>query len=136
MAIVHIIDDDESIWRSLQLAPLANNLSFFYRIAVQPSQLHRVIETVIEHADPESVWQAGVADGRIRVMKDNASANSQTLLALRASAETLGGSLIIEHAPIGVKSEVAAWGTQPTTKLMTRIKQELDPAGLFSPGRF
>ncbi len=48
---IEIISDDESIWRNLQLAPLANNLGLSYRIAVQPSQLHRAIETVIEHAD-------------------------------------------------------------------------------------
>jgi FAD/FMN-containing dehydrogenase len=134
---IEIINDDKRIWRDLQLAPLANSLGLSYRIAVKPSQVQRMIETVVEHVDQETVWQAGVADGRIRVMQtDKAAANSQTLIALRASAEALGGSLIIEHAPPRVKSEVDAWAALPATKLMTRVKQELDPAGLLSPGRF
>ena len=134
---IEIISDDNSIWRNLQVAPLANNLGLSYRIAVQPSQLHRAIETVIEHADGNPVWQAGVADGRIRVMQnERANANSKDLLTLRAAAEAWSGSLIIERAPSEVKSEVDAWGALPATGLMARIKHELDPKGLFSPGRF
>ena len=125
----------QSIWRNLQLAPMGNSLGLSYRITVKPSEVQRVIETVIQDADRGTVWQAGVADGRIRVMHtDQAVANNQTLIALRKAAEALGGSLIIERAPMGVTSEIDAWGAMPAKKLMTRIKQELDPAGLFSPG--
>ncbi|HET6670990.1 MAG TPA: FAD-binding oxidoreductase, partial [Pyrinomonadaceae bacterium] len=134
---VDIVSDDRQIWRNLQLAPMANSLGLSYRISVKPSQVHRMIESVIEYADRETVWQAGVSDGRIRVMhNDKAAANSQTLIALRTAAEALGGSLIIEHVPARSKSEVDAWGALPATKLMASIKQELDPAGLLSPGRF
>ncbi len=134
---VEIINDDDSIWRKLRLAPMGNSLGLSYRIAVRPSEVHRMIESVIQYADRETVWQAGVADGRIRVMQsDQATANSQTLMALRTAAEALGGSLIIERAPIGVASEIDAWGAMPAKGMMTRIKQELDPAGLFSPGRW
>lgn len=96
-----------------------------------------MIETVVGYVDQETVWHAGVGDGRIRVMQTNkVPANSKTLIALRSAAEALEGSLIIEHAPSGIKSEVDTWGALPATKLMTGIKQELDPGGLFSPGRF
>jgi len=134
---VEIVNDDEQIWRDLQLAPMAPSLGLCYRILVKPSLVQRMIETVIEHTKQEIVWQAGVADGRIRVMQtDGATANSQTLIGLRTAAEASGGSLIIEHAPWGLKSEVDAWGAQPATSLMTRSKKELDPASLLSPGRF
>ncbi len=134
---VDIVNDDKQIWRNLQLAPMANGFGLSYRIAVKPSEVHSMIEKVIEYADEETVWQAGVADGRIRVMQTgSAVANPQTLIALRTAAEALGGSLIIEHVPIEVRGEIDAWGALPATKLMARIKQEFDPAGLFSPGRF
>ena len=134
---VDIVNDDNSIWRNIQLAPMANSLGLSYRIAVKPSEVHRMIKNVIAYADEETVWQGGVADGRIRVMQsDKTDANSQTLIALRTAAEASGGSLILEHASTGIKGEVHAWGAIPASGLMTRIKQELDPAGLLSPGRF
>ena len=134
---IEIINDDQHIWRDLQSAPLASSLGLSYRITVKPSEVHRMIETVAGDVDQETVWHAGVGDGRIRVMQtDRAAANSKSLSALRSAAETLGGSLIIEHAPSETNSGVDSWGALPATNLMTRIKQELDPAGLFSPGRF
>ena len=134
---IETIADDKLIWRNLQLAPAANNLGLSYRIAVKPSQIHSMIKKVTEQADQELVWQAGVADGRIRVtQRSNALSMSQTVKALRASAEAFGGSLIIEHAAPELKTEVGVWGNMPATELMSRIKQQLDPASLFSPGRF
>jgi len=134
---IEIIEDDNSLWRNLQLAPMETSLGLSYRISVKPSQIHQMIETVIAHTDPETVWHAGVADGRIRVMQsDKNTANNKKLIALRAATEALGGSLIVEHAAPELKSEIGAWGNLPTANLMTRIKQQLDPAGLFSPGRF
>ncbi|MFZ0063045.1 MAG: FAD-linked oxidase C-terminal domain-containing protein [Pyrinomonadaceae bacterium] len=137
LANVEVIEDDRSIWRNLQLVPLATSVGLSCRIGLKPSQVRRLIETVIKHSDRELVWQASFAAGRVRVMhEDNSSANNQRLNALRAAAEALGGSLIIEHATPEFKSEIDAWGNLPASTLMTRIKQQLDPAGLFSPGRF
>jgi FAD/FMN-containing dehydrogenase len=137
LANIEVIEDDKTIWRNLQLVPLATGLGLSCRIAVKPSQVQRLIEDLIKDPDRESAWQASVAAGRVRVMyADNSSANKQRLNALRAVAEALGGSLIIEHACPEFNSEFDAWGNLPASKLMTRIKQQLDPAGLFSPGRF
>ena len=57
---------------------------------------------------------------------------------LREALEAEGGSLIIERAPVGLKSECEAWGSIDTEILnvMTRIKSEFDPGGVLSPGRF
>ena len=137
LANIEVIEDDKKIWRNLQLVPLATGVDLSCRIAVKPSQVQRLIETVIKDSDRELAWQASVAAGRGRVVHgDCSSANKQRLNALRAAAEALGGSLIIEHASPEFKTELDAWGNLPALKLMTRIKQQLDPAGLFSPGRF
>lgn len=60
------------------------------------------------------------------------------VLPLRQALEAEGGSLIVERAPIEVKSRCEVWGTiQPEIlAIMSRIKTEFDPAGLFNPGRF
>jgi len=57
--------------------------------------------------------------------------------ALRAEAATMGGSLVLQEAPRLFKQQVDAWG-EPGSSLgtMQRIKNEFDPQGLFSPGRF
>ena len=57
--------------------------------------------------------------------------------ALRAEAAAMGGSLVLQEAPRLFKQQVDAWG-EPGSSLgtMQRIKNEFDPQGLFSPGRF
>jgi glycolate oxidase FAD binding subunit len=61
----------------------------------------------------------------------------KSLHELRAEARSLGGSLIIEKAPVEIKSRIDAWG-DPGSRgaLMHRIKQQLDPDNILSPGRF
>ena len=56
---------------------------------------------------------------------------------LREKAENLGGSLVLESAPGEIKNEFDAWGDfGSAVQLMKRVKQQLDPQNLWSPGRF
>jgi len=57
--------------------------------------------------------------------------------ALREEAAAMGGSLVLQEAPLPIKQQVDAWG-DPGSSLgtMRRIKLEFDPQGLFCPGRF
>jgi glycolate oxidase FAD binding subunit len=59
-------------------------------------------------------------------------------LPLRRVLEGEGGSLVIERGPIEVKRECEVWGSieSETLGIMKRIKDEFDPAGVLSPGRF
>jgi glycolate oxidase FAD binding subunit len=72
----------------------------------------------------------GGGDGR-RVAQDLA-------LPLRRALEAEGGSLVIERGPMDLKAECEAWGAiQPEVLgIMKRIKDEFDPGGVLSPGRF
>jgi glycolate oxidase FAD binding subunit len=48
-----------------------------------------------------------------------------------------GGNLIIQSAPSELKPDLKMWGEPgPDQLVMERIKRELDPFGIFSPGRF
>ncbi|MBC8420453.1 MAG: FAD-binding oxidoreductase [Desulfobacterales bacterium] len=59
---------------------------------------------------------------------------TQTLLA--RCLET-GGNLMVKHAPAGLKPELKMWGEPGSDLLvMKRLKKQLDPSGIFSPGRF
>ena len=52
-------------------------------------------------------------------------------------AKSIGGSAIVERAPLEFKRRVNVWGDSPEgTQIMTRIKQKFDPVGILNPGRF
>ena len=62
---------------------------------------------------------------------------AEALAALREKAGALGGSLVLQEAPPGLKQRMDAWGDPgPGFTVMRRIKAEFDPQGLCSPGRF
>jgi glycolate oxidase FAD binding subunit len=49
----------------------------------------------------------------------------------------LGGNLTVERARPEMKKSLPVWGGQRDDQvIMRRLKEEIDPAGLFSPGRF
>jgi FAD/FMN-containing dehydrogenase len=67
----------------------------------------------------------------------NLAEHSNRLKHLRNIAESFGGSLVIESATDELKLAMNAWGSRGTSDtVMNRIKHELDPQGMFSPGRF
>ncbi len=65
-------------------------------------------------------------------------AMSGLIQTLRGAVEGEDGSLVVERAPVELKAICEAWGsiTSETLDIMKRIKNEFDPAGSLSPGRF
>ena len=62
---------------------------------------------------------------------------AKAIVELREHAISVGGSLIIESAPLALKRQVDVWGpVGNSTGLMKAIKARLDPVGLMNPGRF
>lgn len=56
---------------------------------------------------------------------------------LRASAEKLGGALMVAAAPAEFKAEVDVWGMPHNGfKVMQKLKAAWDPKGILAPGRF
>jgi len=56
---------------------------------------------------------------------------------LLAHCRNKGGNLLIHSAPSDLKPRLKMWGEPgPDLLVMERIKRQLDPAGIFSPGRF
>jgi glycolate oxidase FAD binding subunit len=56
---------------------------------------------------------------------------------LRQAVAALGGSLVVEACPLALKEKIDVWG-EPAADfpLMRRIKEQFDPQGILSPGRF
>lgn len=56
---------------------------------------------------------------------------------LLEECESMGGNLVVERASAQIKGQLPIWGAPPQDlALMKRIKEQMDPFGLFSPGRF
>jgi len=56
---------------------------------------------------------------------------------LLARCREVGGNLIIEGAPAEVKERLKIWGESGSDfVVMKRIKEQIDPSGIMSPGRF
>jgi FAD/FMN-containing dehydrogenase len=135
-------DDDESIWQRLAAAPLKteNDLSWLARLRASdvPAFVNEVC-ALDEASHPGVQWQSGLGDGRVRVIAKCPTYHQQAVRALerlRQKAENLGGSLVVEKASADLKREFDPWGSfGSAAELMKRIKQELDPENLLSPGR-
>ncbi len=139
-----ILDEDTEYWRGLSALPLGETNKLIWRASLRPSDLGAFIERAMKDGgsalSSSSLWHAGVADGRLRVMNaadEGAAACVARIERLRALARAVGGSLVIEDAPPEIKSSVDAWGAPgPKLSLMRRLKKELDLNQTLSPGRF
>jgi glycolate oxidase FAD binding subunit len=59
------------------------------------------------------------------------------LKGLAETATSAGGNLVVPRCPAGWKGELPIWGApRGDSWLMRRVKEQLDPRGLFNPGRF
>jgi glycolate oxidase FAD binding subunit len=56
---------------------------------------------------------------------------------LLEQCQSICGNLVVEKASARMKGRLPVWGTFPQDfAIMKRIKEQMDPSGLFSPGRF
>lgn len=61
----------------------------------------------------------------------------QSIGELRQQCSSLGGRLVVEHAPVKLRTQIDVWGEAGAAlALMRTIKSRLDRAEIFNPGRF
>lgn len=139
-----VFDEDTSYWRGLSALPLEEAHELVWRASLLPSELGIFLERTMKDGgtafSSSSLWHAGVADGRLRVMNtssEDVSACAASLERLRASARAAQGTLVIEKASPEIKNSIDAWGAlEPNVSLMRRVKKALEPNHMLSPGRF
>ncbi|MGI8995505.1 MAG: hypothetical protein ACR2GW_02400, partial [Pyrinomonadaceae bacterium] len=84
------------------------------------------------------MWQASLGAGRLRVFYDEAITEAVSarpaLETIRSMARATGGSFVMEKAPEQIQRELDATSNAASlSKLTSRVKQQLDPAGTFRP---
>ncbi len=62
---------------------------------------------------------------------------SSVVEGLRGVVESVGGYAVVERCPTQAKKRLDVWGDAgPGLAVMHRLKEQMDPNGLFNPGRF
>jgi FAD/FMN-containing dehydrogenase len=139
------LDEESQPWRKLSAVSLQSHDDLSWRVALRPTDLISFLSEVAALEEDETShvglrWHAGLGDGRLRAIARAPVYHREAVRALerlRHKAESLGGSLVVESAPIEIRNEFDAWGDfRSVAELMKRIKLELDPQNLLSPGRF
>lgn len=110
---------------------------FSFKSIMPPSAVARFCLSVTSFADSLQ-FQAQAANGII-----SGHVNDLTLDQARAMLTTLvdatgpEGNVIVTHCPPEWKRELPIWGKpRGDYRLMRRVKEALDPRGVFNPGRF
>lgn len=132
-----LIEEDEAIWAALQALPIRFSERFMWRVGLRPTEAASFVLDLIKTSGAATMWHAGVGDGRIRVIDGSDAHDSDAdarIKNLRANAEARNGTLIMETGNAGIFA--APPNNTPAAEIMTRIKQQLDPLGVFTSGRF
>ena len=138
-------DDDLPLWRGVRSAGSEASRDISWRVTVRPADLPALTSDLSELEEDEAShvqlqWHAGLSDGRLRASARAPVYPGETTRALerlRQRVENLGGKLAIERAPIEIKNEIDGWGSfGSAAELTKRVKYQLDPENVLSPGRF
>ncbi|MCA1628555.1 MAG: FAD-binding oxidoreductase, partial [Acidobacteria bacterium] len=132
--------EDARLWQTLAALPYRPEHQLIWRASVKPSEMPALLLALEQHFASERqdlMWQASLGAGRLRVFYDEAIAEATdvrpALETIRSMARATGGSLMIERAPEEFKRAFAVErGDGPLAELMRGVKQQLDPANIFS----
>jgi glycolate oxidase subunit GlcD len=144
------VAEDHHCWRRLEALPSQFAKDLIWRVGLSPVDISDFVATLDEQSSGGEtsalMWQAGVGDGRIRVIEqlqqkgetDETGRHAvKRLEQFRSEAERRGGTLTVEYAANELKTEISTWGNFGSAAgIMDRIKQQLDPHAILSPGRF
>lgn len=120
-----------------ELADVDRRARVAIRISLPLSHVASGFEKLLDE-ERDCYVAADLATGIIRAAFDAEEGRAVDMIKkLRSEAALMGGTLVIERAPLGVKREADAWGdVGETVELMKAIKAKFDPQSLLNPGMF
>jgi glycolate oxidase subunit GlcD len=139
------VEDEASLWSRLSEATRLFDEGVAWRACVSPTELGGMLTRLGDSKDAErwGAWHAGAGDGCLRVFESGESSPEHGrdarafLTRMRETARGAGGSLVVERAAASFRQSFDSWGLNDSAAfLMKRVKEQLDPSDIFSPGRF
>ncbi|HUF91065.1 MAG TPA: FAD-binding oxidoreductase [Candidatus Limnocylindria bacterium] len=138
---------DPGLWT--RLAGAARQACPVPAAVMRSSVLPSMVADTIEHGAGAarqrglaSAWAAHAGVGLVTGVLSGAQVEPAATVAgvlaeWRAFARAGGGHASLTWAPLAVKAQLPAWDDAgPAGRIMRRIKEQLDPAHVFNPGRF
>jgi len=140
-ASVTRVDPAASVWRAREALWQGTEPAVVGTFSVLPTELRAFCAQLDEVSTARPLgWRAvaqGVGVGHFRLEGVPSDALIAALHVLRTAAERRGGTLVVLVAPEDVKTRFDVWGSPgDALPLLQRVKQQLDPQGTLSPGRF
>ena len=116
------------------------------RASVLPTAVGELLERLAgsgprEPSGPSVVAQPGYGGLSLFWFKDEDELSEESVLAAVSGARTavhaVGGRLVIERCPPGVKAAMDVWDdVGESLEVMRRMKEQYDPGSILNPGRF
>jgi glycolate oxidase FAD binding subunit len=115
--------------------------SLILKWVIPPAQVCPVLSRFEKDAIPVDIMgypTRGILFTRIPLSDDASIKNTiSKIMEWRRMTNNYQGSVIIWQAPIAIKEAMDAWDTLPMNlNWFQKMKSELDPRGVFAPGRF
>ncbi|MDO8616517.1 MAG: FAD-binding oxidoreductase [Dehalococcoidia bacterium] len=116
-------------------APTGDSRAVVGWLSVLPSRVPEAM-AAIEASAADARTSAYPTAGVLRV-RCTTGDGGETLRRLREAAREAGGRLVIESCAPALKRDLDVFGDPPAAfELMRRVKQQFDPNGILSPGRY
>ncbi len=106
------------------------------RISVVPNSIAKVMEALSRSGGMSTVCQPGYGMMSAHWFDADMSLGD-SLRRARDAVRSVGGSLIVERAPLSVKDQFDMWDYNgESLEVMRRLKAQYDPSGILNPNRF
>jgi len=140
-ASVTRVDPPASVWRAREALWQGTEPAVVGTFSVLPTELRAFCAQLHEVGmAPPVGWRVvaqGAGVGQFRLEGAPSDVLIAALRGLRTAAERRGGTLVVLAGPEDLKARCDVWGSPgDALPLLQRVKQQLDPRGTLSPGRF
>ncbi len=114
----------------------SQGISLACDVSVLPSDVPALIEA-LDSTAPGAWISASPLRGAVEFVWPGAGTDEMIVREVRTATSRFGGTLVVTACSTELKRRIDVFGDPPPSfELMRRIKQQFDPKGILSPGRF